>query len=130
MNETEKRAKWMKTARVIYWTETLIFSFFMASGGLMMLAGSEQNVKGLVDLGYPEYLSKILGCAKVLGVGVILLGKPKIAKEWAYAGFTFLLCGAAASHIFHGDPVWKILMPLGLLVLALLSRRQWKTGWM
>ena len=126
----DKKAKWMKIARIIYWTETLLFSFFMLSGGIMMLIGAEQNVKGLVELGYPEYLCRILGTAKILGVGAILFGKPRLLKEWAYAGFTFLLLGASASHIFHGDPLWKIMMPPGLLILALLSRRQWKTGWM
>jgi hypothetical protein len=130
MSQAEKKVKWMKTAKVIYWTETLLFCFFMLSGGIMMLAGAEQNIKGIVDLGYPAYLCKILGIAKILGVTAILFGKPRILKEWAYAGFTFLLLGASASHIFHGDPLWRILMPLGLLILALLSRRQWKTGWM
>lgn len=126
----KKKAKWIKTARVIYWAETLLFCFFMLSGGVLMLIGTDQNVKGVVDLGYPAYLCRILGTAKILGVAAILYGKPRIMKEWAYAGFTFLLLGASASHVFHGDPLWRILMPPGLLVLALLSRRQWNTDWM
>lgn len=130
MTIAEKKAKWMKVARIIYWTETLIFCFLMASGGIMMLLRAEENIKGVVELGYPPYLCLILGVFKVLGVIAILWGKNRTLKEWAYAGFTFLLIGASTSHILHHDPFWKILMPLILLILVLTSRRQWKTGWM
>jgi hypothetical protein len=127
---TEKKQKWLKTARVIYWVETLLFCAAMLSGGIMMLMGAEQNVKGIVDLGYPAYLCKILGTAKILGVAAVLWGGSRLLKEWAYAGFTFLLLGATASHIFHGDEMWRILVPPFLLLLVLMSHRQWKTGWM
>ena len=130
MTMQEKKAKWIKTARVIYWTETLLFCLFMLSGGIMMLLGVEENVKGVVALGYPAYLCQILGVAKILGVAAILSGKNRVLKEWAYAGFTFLLLGAMASHIFHHDEFWRIAVPPVLLALALASRRQWKTGWM
>jgi hypothetical protein len=126
----EQKAKWMKTARVIYWTETLLFCAAMLSGGIMMLIGAEENVKGVVALGYPAYLCQILGVFKILGVAAVLYGKNRTLKEWAYAGFTFLLLGAMASHIFHHDEVWRILVPPSLLILVLASRRQWKTGWM
>jgi hypothetical protein len=130
MSIQEQKAKWMKTARVIYWTETLLFCFFMLSGGIMMLIGAEENVKGVVALGYPPYLCQILGVFKILGVIAVLWGKNRTLKEWAYAGFTFLLIGAMASHIFHHDEFWKIAVPPVLLILVLASRRQWKTGWM
>ena len=45
----------------------------------------------------------ILGIWKILGVIVILIPKYKLVKEWAYAGFFFLLTGALISHLFKGD---------------------------
>lgn len=130
MTMAEQKAKWIKTARVIYWTETSIFCFTMFSGGIMMLISAEENVKGIVALGYPAYLCQILGVFKILGVTAILYGKNRTLKEWAYAGFTFLMLGAMASHMFHHDELWRILVPPALIALILASRRQWKTGWM
>jgi hypothetical protein len=129
-SSADKKAQWIKTARIIYWVETLAFCFFMLSGGIMMLLGAEQNVKGIEALGYPAYLCRILGLAKVLGVVAVLWGRLPLMKEWAYAGFTFLLLGATASHVFHGDELWRILTPPVILLLVLMSHRQWKTGWM
>lgn len=120
------KANAIKTERVIYWVETLAFCTLMLSGGIMMLLGVEQNVKGAVDLGYPAYICQILGAAKILGVIAVLWGRIPVLKEWAYAGFTFLLLGATASHIFHGDELWRILTPAVILVIVLLSYRQWK----
>jgi hypothetical protein len=130
MTMAEKKAKWIATARVIYWTETLIFCMAMLSGGILMLIGNKENVNGIEALGYPAYLCQILGVFKILGVGAVLWGKNRTLKEWAYAGFTFLLLGATASHIFHHDELWRILVPPALLALVLLSRQQWRTGWM
>jgi hypothetical protein len=47
-------------------------------------------------------------------------------KEWAYAGYTFNLLGASASHAFSGDTFGKIITPLIILALVLASYRQWK----
>jgi hypothetical protein len=47
-------------------------------------------------------------------------GLPRL-KEWAYAGFTIDLVGAATSHIFVSDPFMETLSPLLILVLVLTS---------
>ncbi len=131
-DERELRAKWMKTARRIYWAETGIVCLAMFSGGIMMLLRNPQNVQGITALGYPAYLCTILGVAKILGTLAILLGKRhRVLKEWAYAGFSFDLLGAAASYLLHGNEPWfHVAAPLVLFVLVLASHRQWKTGWM
>lgn len=121
-----EKGKETKAARVIYWVTTLLFCFFMLSGGIMMLLGVEGNVKGIEDLGYPAYFCRILGAAKVLGVIAILWGRLPLMKEWAYAGFTFLMIGATATHFFQRDEVWRSLVTLGILLLVLISHRQWK----
>jgi len=130
--ENEMRAKWMTAAKWIYWATTILVCSAMLSGGIMMLLGNEQNVKGITDLGYPAYLCTILGVAKILGSIVILFGKRcRTLKEWAYAGFSFDLLGASASYVLHGgEPLFHAIAPLVLLLMVLSSHRQWKTGWM
>jgi len=85
--------------------------------------------KGITHPGYPAYLLKILGTAKFLGGIAILQGRFRTLKEWAYAGYTFNLLGASASHALYGDSLVKVLVPIIILAFVLASYRQWKTGW-
>lgn len=95
----------LKRDTVIYWTITLILMVPGAGGGFVELFtnGPEPIVKIMLQLGYPLYLMKILGFAKILGGFTILIGKSQKLKEWAYAGFAFDFLGATASHILAGD---------------------------
>lgn len=92
-----------------------------AGGGVVELFtnGPEPIVKIILQLGYPLYLMKILGFAKLLGGIAILSGKIPRLKEWAYAGFAFDFLGATASHILAGDSS-NALFPL-LFFIALMS---------
>ncbi len=71
------------------------------------------------SLGYPVYLSYILAVAYILGFIVILLPKTKLIKEWVYAGFTFSLTGAFASHLLAGEPIFQATWALFSLVLLM-----------
>jgi DoxX-like family len=53
-----------------------------------------------------------------------------LLKEWGYIGYALLLMGAAASHLFAGDSVGAVLIPVVILLVVLISYKQWKTGWM
>jgi hypothetical protein len=75
----------------------------------------------LARLGYPVYLATILGVWKLLDAAAITeAGLPRL-KEWAYAGMFFNLTGAGLSHAASGNPPKDILVPLGLLVVVLIS---------
>jgi hypothetical protein len=130
LSESEKKAKWIKTAKWIYWVVTIAFGGTMLIAGVMLLAGAAPNIEGITRLGYPLYVCKILGVAKILGSIAILYGRSPMLKEWAYAGYSFNLIGAALSHVFLGDSLGMITTPLIILCLVLISYRQWKTGWM
>ncbi len=104
-----------------YWLMTGLFCLAMAAGGTMNLLRVEPQQVVIEKLGYPEYLMTILGVAKLLGVIALLLPGFPLLKEWAYAGFTFDLLGAAASHAFVGDPVMETLLPLIILAIAAVS---------
>ncbi len=84
------------------------------------------HAKGYVDmimvhLGYPSYFLSIIGVWKILGVIAILIPRFKLLKEWAYAGFFFVMSGAAFSHIAAGDSVREIGPALFLLILIVVS---------
>ena len=67
----------------------------MLGSGIFNVMVSPESVQGFRELGLPAYLIPFLGWAKVLGVVAILVpGYPRL-KEWAYAGLTFDLLGAA-----------------------------------
>lgn len=69
-------------------------------------------------LGYPLYLMKILGAAKIVGAIAILTGYSKTLKEWAFAGFAINSIGATASHILAGDSA-NAPMPLVFFILLM-----------
>lgn len=80
----------------------------------------------ITGLGYPLYFMKILAVAKLLGVLAIVSGLSPTLKEWAYAGFTFDVCGAFASHLSAGDARWMAAVPAAFFVVQLASYLSWK----
>ena len=111
----------MKMRLIGYWLATGLFCLAMTGGGIMNLIRHEFQREAMTKLGYPEYLMTILGTAKVVGVVVVLIPGVLLLKEWAYAGFTCLLLGATASHVFAGDPISETIAPLIVLAIALAS---------
>jgi hypothetical protein len=89
-----------------------------------MFGSPASTVATLVHLGYPLYLMRILGLAKVLGGVAIVSGRSRTLKEWAYAGYTFDLLGAIASHLIVGDRPFAA-VPAIVLALVLTSYVQW-----
>lgn len=74
-------------------------------------------------LGYPAYLLPFLGTAKILGVAAVLVpGFPRV-KEWAFAGLTFDVAGAAYSHVSNGDSAGAPLVALALIAGAYAAYR-------
>ena len=110
-----------KTNKTIYWIATILLSLGMLSGGVAQILKVQQNMDGIVHLGYPIYLMNVLGVWKILGVIVILIPKFKLLKEWAYAGFFFAMTGAVISHIAVGDSFLKFLAPLIFVILTIVS---------
>jgi len=51
----------------------------------------------------------------------LLIPKTPVLKEWAYAGFVFIMLGAVFSHIALGDPLVELFPSLLLLVLTVIS---------
>jgi uncharacterized membrane protein len=110
-----------KTNKIIYWTSTALLSFGMLGSGISQLLHQKEMNELITHIGYPLYLMYIIGVWKILGVIAILIPKFKLLKEWAYAGFFFLMTGALASHLFMGDSGNAIYGPFFQTVFIILS---------
>ena len=113
-----------KRSKIIYWIATLWLALGMVSTGAVQLFKANEGQGGgdmLTHLGYPVYLLTILGIWKFLGVVAVLIPKFPLLKEWAYAGFFFVMSGAIFSHIALGDPIKEIFPSLLLLILTMAS---------
>lgn len=114
-----------RRARIVYWVTTLLFLAFMLLGAVSEVLQTEGAQKLLASLHYPVYLNYILGIAKIVGVLVIVQWKYKTIKEWAYAGFTIDILGAAASTYFV-EGIAPAIFTSVFLVLPFLSYYFWK----
>jgi hypothetical protein len=111
-----------KRDTIIYWTATALLSFGMLGSGLAQIFHVKDMVDLVVPLGYPIYFLSIIGIWKVLGVTAILLPGFKLLKEWAYAGFFFVMTGAFISHLANGDTGFKQMVgPFMQTVFIILS---------
>jgi uncharacterized membrane protein YphA (DoxX/SURF4 family) len=112
-----------KAGKIIYWIATLWLSLGMVSTGIMQLMKKQGQggVDMITHLGYPVYLLTILGIWKILGVIAILIPKTPLIKEWAYAGFVFVMTGAFFSHLAVEDALIELFPSVLLLILTLIS---------
>lgn len=110
-----------KRNKIIYWIATIWLALGMASTGIVQLMKLEKEVDSITKLGYPVYFLTILGIWKILGVITVLIPNFALLKEWAYAGFFFVMTGATFSRIALGDPVNEIFPSLLLLALTFVS---------
>ena len=110
-----------KRNKIIYWIATIWLALGMLSTGIVQLIQLEEETEMMKRLGYPSYLLSIIGGWKVLGVVAVLMPRFPLLKEWAYAGFFFIMSGAVLSHFAVGDGGKELFGPVLLLVLTFVS---------
>lgn len=113
-----------KRNKIIYWISTLWLALGMVSTAAVQLLKAKEGQGGadmIMHLGYPVYFLTILGISKILGVAALLAPKLPLLKEWAYAGFFFIMTGAIFSHIVLDDALSEIFPSLLLLTLTVVS---------
>lgn len=120
MNRTMDKRK-----KIIYWVATVWLAAGMLGTGIQQILHSPMEealappgTHGMAALGYPTYLLTIIGIWKLLGVLALFIPRTPLIKEWAYAGFFFLLSGALFSHSAVGHGLAE-LFPAGLLLVML-----------
>jgi len=107
---------------IIYWIATILMCVGMLGSGYAQIIHAKEMVDLIVPLGYPLYLLNIIGTWKILGVIAVLSPGFKLVKEWAYAGFFFLMTGAVISHLASADYGLKgILGPSMQTIFIILS---------
>ena len=110
-----------KSNKIIYWIATLWLALGMTSTGVVQLIKMKEEVEMMDHLGYPIYFLTIIGIWKILGVFAVLIPKFTLLKEWAYAGFFFVMSGAIFSHLAFGDASIALFGPILLLILTIVS---------
>ncbi|MBP2615548.1 DoxX family protein [Chryseobacterium jejuense] len=117
--ETSNRSE--KKTKIIYWIFTLWMALGMVSTAIVQLMKNKDELANFTNLGYPAYLMTIIGVWKLLGVIAILIPKRLLLKEWAYAGFFFVMSGAIISHLIVGDTAGRTFPAVLLFVLVIIS---------
>jgi uncharacterized membrane protein YphA (DoxX/SURF4 family) len=107
----------------VYWIFTALAALLFAVPGVALLMRIPHFTEDMAQLGYPSYFLTSLGIWKLLGVFAILVpGLPRL-KEWAYAGMIFDLGSAVISRAVTGGADIKILPPLLVAAIVIVS---WK----
>jgi len=88
-----------KRVTSVYWVVTAAMAAFMLAGSVADVLAVPQAAAFMRHLGYPQYLLRFLGVAKILGMIVVCLPTPRTLKEWAYAGLTIDLSAALYPRI-------------------------------
>jgi hypothetical protein len=108
--------------KVIYWVFTLWACLGFVSTALVQILKQEATkATFMTHLGYPDYFLQMIGVWKILGVIALLAPGFPLVKEWAYAGFFFLMSGAVISHLAVGDAFKDTLPSLLNLTLIFVS---------
>lgn len=110
-----------KRDKIIYWIATIWLSLGMASTGIVQIIKMDGEVEKMKQLGFLPFFLTIIGVWKLLGVVAILVPKYPLIKEWAYAGFFFVMSGAVFTHLAAGDSAVEFFGPSLLLILTIIS---------
>lgn len=104
--------------KIIFWISTVLLILLMLFSAYGAFFPTPEGQAVLKLIGYPYNVLKLLAVLKILGsITLVVPGFPRL-KEWAYAGFTFDLIGAAYAFLAIGTPVTGVwFMALGLVFL-------------
>ena len=111
----------MKKEKILFWSATTLIALFE---GLMPILtfNTDMAKDGIRHLGYPDYFGTALVVFQVLGaLALIVPILPQRFKEWAYAGFFFLMSGAIFFFFLKHDAAIEYFGPSLLLVLTITS---------
>ncbi|UOG74468.1 DoxX family protein [Hymenobacter tibetensis] len=115
-----------KTWTVLYWVVAVFFCGSMLMAGISGLLQTEESKAMMGHLGYPAHFLVVNGIAKVLGALALLQTRFRTIREWAFAGFTINMLGAAAAWVAAGDGLSMVVTPLVALGVVLLFYFLWK----
>jgi hypothetical protein len=115
-----------KTWNILYWVVAVFFCASMLMAGISSLLQTEESKAVMRHLGYPAHFLVVNGTAKIVGVLVLLQTRFRTIREWAFAGFTINMLGAAAAWVAAGDGWSTVAAPLVALGVVFLFYFLWK----
>lgn len=117
-----------KVINILYWITIVLFGVFMLMAGVTEAIQHPSGKEIMDHLGYAHFNLTVLGIGKILGAIALLLPPTKflIAKEWAYAGFTFTFLGAFVARYSAHDEIGLIISPFIFLAFMFITYALWK----
>lgn len=116
----------MKAINIFYWIFTGLLCALMLFSAVMSFKSSPEGDAMIKHIGFTPQIMQLLAVFKILGVIALLVPGMARLKEWAYAGFTFDLIGAAYSFAVVGDPFKDWAFIVFALVLVAGSYLCWR----
>lgn len=92
-----------KKNKIIYTVVKVLFSLMMLIGIATYVFSYDLVATRFDGLGYPTYTIILIGVVKVLGLISIWFSKSNLLKEWAYAGFAYVLVLGVIAHFAIND---------------------------
>jgi hypothetical protein len=108
----------MKKEKIIYWVTSVVLALMFAFSSFLYLTKNPELVENFKKIGFPESFVMILGTAKLLAAIAFVVPVWNRAKDWAYAGTSFVLIGAVWVHLATQTP---FVMPLLALSITAIS---------
>lgn len=110
--------------RILSWTPTALLLFFMVGSAIYYMLHWQEMQAAFVALGYPSYTVGFNAAAKILGGLAIVLPLGRTLREWAYAGYLFILL-LALQAVWMSSPgiPWPMFGFLAIWALAYWQHR-------
>lgn len=77
--------------KLLYWIPTGLLLFAMVGSAVQYFTDIPGTSEAFNQLGYPSYVLYFNGIAKILGAIAIIAPVSRTLKEWAYAGYLYIL---------------------------------------
>lgn len=110
----------MKKDKIIYWVSTGIMCFIFLFSAQIYFFNYDMVTQFFKSLNFPVWLVYPLAIAKVFGVIIVLINRPILLKELAYAGFFYNSLLALTSHLIAKDGGY--FLSLFALIATIVSR--------
>lgn len=111
LTEKAKYHPYHMKKKLLFWVPTVILLFGMVGSAVSYFADIPGTIEAFNQLGYPGYVLYFNGMAKILGAIAIVAPVSPILKEWAYAGYLFIIL-LATQAIYMTMP--EMIYPIGV----------------
>lgn len=76
---------------LLFWIPNSLLLLVMVGSGIYYFVDTPMAAEAFRGLGYPTYTLYFNAIAKLLGGIAIVFPLPRVLKEWAYAGYLYIL---------------------------------------